>query len=92
MKSILKNIIDKILKISGGVYAIISMTIGVSLILISMFLYPGYDMRTHYVSSLGTGPGGIIFCLGLIFAGFIAIYAYVELFTHRWLPLFFLWS
>ncbi|NMC07152.1 MAG: hypothetical protein GYA24_18190, partial [Candidatus Lokiarchaeota archaeon] len=59
----------------GGVLAIISMVAGVSLIFATMSVYPGYDMRIHSVSHLGSrfSQAPIVFDAGLILAGIIAI-------------------
>ena len=78
----INNIFDKLFeKVHGGIYAIISMAVGVSLIFIAMALYPGYNMVEYYVSELGAGPGlsGPLFNIGLILAGVIAIPFFVHL-------------
>jgi len=78
----INNIFDRLLeKVHGGLYAIISMVVGVSLIFIAMSQYPGYNMVEYYVSNLGAGPGlsGPLFNIGLILAGIIAIPFFVHL-------------
>jgi len=78
----INNIFDKLLeKVHGGIYAMISMAVGVSLIFIAMSQFPGYNMVDYYVSELGAGPGlsGPIFNIGLILAGIIAIPFFVHL-------------
>lgn len=78
----INNIFDRFLeKVHGGIYAIISMTVGVSLIFIAMGFFPGYNMVEYYVSELGAGPGlsGPLFNIGLILAGIIAIPFFVHL-------------
>jgi hypothetical membrane protein len=59
----------------GGLLALASMAIGVSFIFASMAFYPGYDMRIHSVSHLGSScsPKPLLFDAGLILAGTIAI-------------------
>ena len=72
----INNIFDKLLeKIHGGIYAMISMAVGVSLIFIAMSQFPGYNMIDNYVSELGAGPGlsGPLFNIGLILAGIIIV-------------------
>ena len=78
----INTIFDKLLeKVHGGIYAIISMAVGVSLIFIAMSQFPGFNMVEYYVSNLGAGPGlsGPLFNIGLILAGIIAIPFFVHL-------------
>ncbi len=75
MKKI-NNFIDKVFNLaSGGIYGLISMAIGVSFIFIAMSQSPGFNIAEDTVSSLGIVPrfGGILFNIGLILAGIIAI-------------------
>ena len=78
----INKVFDKLLeKVHGGIYAIISMAFGVSLIFIAMSQFPGYNMVEYYISNLGAGPGlsGPLFNIGLILAGIIAIPFFVHL-------------
>lgn len=78
----LDKIADKLLEwIPGSVYGLISMAIGTGAILISLSLYPGYDMFTQFVSWLGVGPGlaGPFFNIGLILTGIIALPFFISL-------------
>ena len=78
----INTIFDKLLeKVHGGIYAMISMAVGVSLIFIAMSQFPGFNMVEYYVSNLGAGPGlsGPLFNIGLILAGIIAIPFFVHL-------------
>ena len=78
----INNIFDRFLeKVHGGIYAMISMAVGVSFIFIAMSQFPGFNMVEYYVSNLGAGPGlsGPLFNIGLILAGIIAIPFFVHL-------------
>lgn len=73
---------DKLLELaSGSAYGLISMAIGTGAILISLSLYPGYDMCTQFVSWLGVGPGlaGPFFNIGLILTGIISLPFFISL-------------
>jgi hypothetical membrane protein len=60
---------------AGGLLALVSMVIGVSFIFATMAFYPGYYMRQHSVSHLGSSFSTIplLFDAGLILAGSLAI-------------------
>lgn len=65
---------DRVLsRVPGGIFGILSVTIGVCGDFISIYLYPGYNIFINTISELGVGPGKIFFNIGVIFAGIIAI-------------------
>lgn len=70
----LKLINDKFtLKISTGVFGLLSITFGIIGDIIAYSMYPGYDFRRKAVSSLCNGPGGLFFQSGTVFSGFFAL-------------------
>ncbi|MFX0098833.1 MAG: DUF998 domain-containing protein [Candidatus Hodarchaeota archaeon] len=64
-----------------GIPGIVSMIFGVGLIFTAMGLNGSYNLVFQHVSELGIGPGisGLIFDLGLITSGFIAIPFFIGL-------------
>lgn len=68
-------------RIPGGIYGLVSMSIGVSLIFLAMTQYPGYNLIEYYISYLGFGPGlsAPLFNIGLIVAGLVAIPSFLDL-------------
>ncbi|MHA2005778.1 MAG: DUF998 domain-containing protein [Promethearchaeota archaeon] len=60
--------------ISGGVYGILSVIVGIAGDIIAYLLYPEYNFMKRAVSSLCKGPGGIFFQIGTILSGFFAIF------------------
>jgi hypothetical membrane protein len=78
--SIIKKLIDKILKIApGGFYGLISVVIATITTTTAIIQFPEYSLFKYDVSYLANGPGGIIFNLGLIISGFIGIFFYFYL-------------
>ena len=65
--------------IPGGIFGLLSVLVGVFCDLIAISLYPGYSILNDMVSTLGIGPGALIFNLGLIFSGFFAVLFYIYL-------------
>jgi len=59
--------------ISGGVFGLFSITIGVLGDIIAYLMFPGYNFLTMAVSTLCLGPGGIFFNIGNIFSGVFAL-------------------
>ena len=71
---ILFRFIEKVLNlIPGWVFGLLSVSIASSSILISFFSFTGYNILFYDVSYLAVGPVGLIFDLGLIFSGIVAI-------------------
>ena len=77
----LNRVIDKILKIPGGVYGLLSVFLGSIFIIFSYLNFPNYDMVTNDVSVLGIGPGlsPLFFGLALISIGIFAIPFFIYL-------------
>ncbi|MFX0186963.1 MAG: hypothetical protein ACFE8A_04410 [Candidatus Hodarchaeota archaeon] len=77
MKNIekLNKFVDKLLKIPGGIYGLLSTCFGSLFVFLSYSNFPGYDMINNDVSVLGIGPGlaAIFFAIGLILIGVFAI-------------------
>ncbi len=65
--------------LSGGVYGLISIVIGLVGVLVSYLTTPNYAMFKNMISELGVGPYGLFFNLGLIFSGLLAIPCYLQL-------------
>ena len=63
----------------GFIFGIIAIIIGLTGDFLAMSLYPGYSILTDMVSTLGLGPGGIYFNIGIFFSGLIAIPFYIDL-------------
>lgn len=59
-------------KVPGGVFGLLSVSIGIFIDIMGLSL-PGYSIFTHTVSSLGIGPAGLLFNIGLILCGITAI-------------------
>jgi hypothetical protein len=59
--------------IPGGVFGLLSITIGILGDIIAYLMFPGYNFLTMAVSTLCLGPGGIYFNIGNIFSGFFAL-------------------
>lgn len=57
----------------GSIFGLFSFGISLFTHLIGVLLYPNYDMTTMAISSLSDGYGGIIYRVGLILSGIIAI-------------------
>ncbi|MHA1436780.1 MAG: DUF998 domain-containing protein [Promethearchaeota archaeon] len=73
---------DRLFKLApGGVYALISISIGILFLTISIFLFPDYKIGQDYISLLGIGPGfsSIFFNIGLILAGIFILPFFVYL-------------
>ena len=69
----LNNFFDKLFKIvPGGVFGLLSISIGISIDIIGLVI-SGYRIYTHSVSSLGIGPVGLLFNIGLFFSGIAAV-------------------
>jgi len=65
---------------SGPVFGFLSVTIALSAYITSIILFPGgYNFLKNMISELGVGPYGIIFNLGLILSGIVAIPYYFAL-------------
>jgi hypothetical membrane protein len=77
----LNKFVDKVLKIPGGVYGLISVFLGSLFIYLSYLNFPGYDMLNNNVSVLGIGPGlsPILFVLALISIGIFALPFFIYL-------------
>ncbi|MFX1236880.1 MAG: DUF998 domain-containing protein [Promethearchaeota archaeon] len=63
--------------IPGGLFGLLSVVIGLIGDLLSILLYPGYNMAIHMASNLGIGPGGLIFNSGIVLSGIFAILFYL---------------
>ena len=69
----LNNFFNKLFKIvPGGVFGLISVSIGICIDIMGLSFH-GYNIFTHSVSSLGIGPVGLFFNIGLIFSGIAAV-------------------
>jgi len=77
----LNKFVEKLLKIPGGVYGLLSVSLGAIFIFLSYLNFPGYDMINNDVSVLGIGPGlaPLFFFISLILAGMFAIPFYIFL-------------
>ena len=65
---------------SGPVFGLLSVTIALSAYITAIILFPGgYNFLKNMISELGVGPYGIIFNLGLILSGIVAIPYYFAL-------------
>ena len=70
----INQIFDKLFeKVPGGVFGLLSVSIGIFIDIIGLS-FPGYSIFTHTVSSLGIGPAGLLFNIGLILCGITAIF------------------
>jgi hypothetical membrane protein len=73
---------DKLFDIApGGVYGLIGVILGLTLLLTAIFQYPGLNLTTDNISNLGVGPGlsALLFNLACIESGilFIPFYVYI---------------
>ena len=71
----INKFVDKLLKIPGGIYGLLSVSLGAIFIFLSYLNFPGYDMINNDVSVLGIGPGlaPLFFFISLILVGMFAI-------------------
>lgn len=67
--------------IPGGIYGLLSVSLGAIFIILSYLNFPGYDMINNDVSVLGIGPGlaPFFFFISLILVGMFAIPFYIFL-------------
>ncbi|MFX1431500.1 MAG: hypothetical protein ACFFCY_15140 [Promethearchaeota archaeon] len=59
--------------IHGGVFGLLSISVGILGDIIAFSMFPGYNFLTMAVSTLCLGPGGIFFNIGNIFSGIFAL-------------------
>lgn len=59
--------------IPGGIFGLLSITVGIIGDIIAYLMFPGYNFLTMAVSTLCLGPGGIYFNIGNIFSGVFAL-------------------
>ncbi len=59
--------------IPGGIFGLLSITVGIIGDIIAYLMFPGYNFLTMAVSTLCLGPGGIFFNIGNIFSGVFAL-------------------
>jgi len=69
---------DKLTPVHGGIFGILSLSIGILCDFLSYLFIPGYNMVDNMVSELGVGPGGIIFNIGVIISGILVIPFYIS--------------
>ena len=69
------------MKIPGGIYGLLSVSLGTLFIFLSYLNFPGYDLINNDVSVLGIGPGlaPIFFFISLILMSMFAIPFYIFL-------------
>ncbi|MFX0187509.1 MAG: DUF998 domain-containing protein [Candidatus Hodarchaeota archaeon] len=69
----LNKFFDKLFYIiPGGVFGLLSVSIGIFIDILGLVI-SGYNIFTHSVSSLGIGPVGLFFNIGLILCGITAV-------------------
>ena len=68
---------DKLTPVHGGLFGILSISIGILCDLLSYLYFPGYNMVDNLVSELGVGPGGIFFNIGIVITGILFIPFYI---------------
>ena len=73
----LKLLTDKLTPVHGGIFGILSISIGILCDLLSYLYFPGYNMVDNLVSELGVGPGGIFFNIGIVITGILFIPFYI---------------
>ncbi|TFG25717.1 MAG: DUF998 domain-containing protein [Promethearchaeota archaeon] len=73
----LKHLKDKLSPIHGGIFGILSLSIGILCDFLSYLYFPGYNMVDNMVSELGVGRGGIFFNIGVIITGILFIPFYI---------------
>jgi len=73
----LKLLTDKLTPVYGGIFGILSLSIGILCDFLSYLYFPRYNMVDNLVSELGVGPGGIFFNIGVIITGILLIPFYI---------------
>ncbi|MFX1276699.1 MAG: DUF998 domain-containing protein [Promethearchaeota archaeon] len=72
------DILSKFFKIiPGGIFGLVSTVVFLICDFIAIYLYPGYSILHDMVSTLGVGPGALIFNFGLIFSGIFGVILYL---------------
>lgn len=73
MQNIKENINKSLLKVSSGVFGLLSITFGALGDFIAYIMYPGYNPLRRAVSSLCLGPGWLFFQSGTVLSGLFAL-------------------